>query len=158
MEHCIAIKGSIRRLSHICPAESISVKDFMSFMPRGNVQHLFSHVSGTLRPGTDGWDALPGLVANITVPGMPGQGNMEAINTFEPHPRDMYCGAVLMLDPAASLFEATLVLRTVFQDEQRQWLQAGAGVTALSKPEREFTETCEKLGSIFPYVVAETET
>lgn len=82
---------------------------------------------------------------------------MEAINTFEPHPREMYCGAVLMLEPAAKFFEATLVLRTVFQDQRRQWLQAGAGVTGLSKPEREFTETCEKLGSIFPYVVAETK-
>ncbi|EFZ00658.1 chorismate binding family protein [Metarhizium robertsii] len=157
MEHAIAIKGSIRRLRRICTPESLAVKDFMSVVPRGNVQHLYSCVTGTLESGKDGWDALPGLVANITVPGIPGRGNMEAIETFEPHPRDMYCGAVLMLEPAAGLFEATLVLRTVFQDQQRQWLQAGAGVTSLSRPEREFTETCEKLGSIFPYLVAETK-
>ncbi|KAK2882374.1 hypothetical protein FQN49_000429 [Arthroderma sp. PD_2] len=154
-EHCIAIKGSIRRLSHVCSPDSIAVKDFMSIMPRGNVLHLFSHVTGALSPGKDGWDALPGLVANITVPGLPNQGNMEAIQTFEPYPRDLYCGAVLMLDNDANFFEATLVLRTVFQDQDRQWLQAGAGVTGLSNPEREFTETCEKLGSIAPYIVAE---
>lgn len=82
---------------------------------------------------------------------------MEAIEDFEPYPRDMYCGAVLLLDPATEIFEASLVLRTVFQDQQRRWLQAGAGVTSLSSPEREFTETCEKLSSIFPYVVAETK-
>lgn len=154
MEHSIAVKGSIRRLSHVCSPESIAVKNFMSIMHRGNVQHLFSHVTGILKPGKDGWDSLPGLVANITVPGLSGQGNMEAIDAFEPHPRDMYCGAVLMLDPAMKSFEATLVLRTVFQDQQRQWLQAGAGVTSLSNPEREFTETCEKLASISPYVVS----
>jgi salicylate synthetase len=53
-------------------------------------------------------------------------------------------------------FEATLVLRTVFQDQHRQWLQAGAGITALSNPDREFQETCEKLESIAPYVVTAT--
>jgi salicylate synthetase len=157
MEHSIAIQGSIRRLNATCVSESISVKNFMSIVRRGNVQHLFSHVTGTVKPGMDGWDALPGLVANITVPGIPGQGNMEAIEDFEPYPRDMYCGAVLLLDPATEIFEASLVLRTVFQDQQRRWLQAGAGVTSLSSPEREFTETCEKLSSIFPYVVAETK-
>ncbi|KAF3480345.1 uncharacterized protein GIQ15_05692 [Arthroderma uncinatum] len=156
MEHCIAIQGSIRRLSQVCPPESIAVKNFMSIMPRGNVHHLFSHVTGNLLSGKDGWDALPGLVANITVPGLPSQGNMGAIRAFEPYPRDLYCGAVLMLDNGAQLFEATLVLRTVFQDKDRQWLQAGAGVTALSSPEREFAETCEKLGSVAPYVVVAT--
>ncbi|KAM4066855.1 chorismate binding enzyme [Hirsutella rhossiliensis] len=113
MEHVIAIRGSIRRLGHVCTPDSIAVKEFMSIMPRGNVNHLFSHVTGSLSLDKDGWDALPGLVANITVPGLPHQGNMEAIQTFEPYPRDLYCGAVLMLDDGAKFFEATLVLRTV---------------------------------------------
>ncbi|KAJ9482633.1 hypothetical protein VN97_g10792 [Penicillium thymicola] len=124
-------------------------------MPRGNVQHLFSHVCGQLTRGKDGWDALPGLVANITVPGLPGHGNMEAIQSTEPQPRDLYCGAALILDNGAGFFGATLVLRTVFQDQNRQWLQAGAGVTAYSTPGREFSETCEKLGSVAPYVVSD---
>ncbi|PLB51561.1 putative salicylate synthetase [Aspergillus steynii IBT 23096] len=154
-EHVIAIRGSMRRLGLICPADSIAVKNFMTVMPRGNVQHLFSHVCGQLTPGKDGWDALPGLVANITVPGLPGQSNMDAIRCFEHQPRDLYCGAALILDHEAGFFDATLVLRTVFQDQTRQWLQAGAGVTAYSNPEREFMETCEKLGSVVPHVIAE---
>lgn len=152
MEHVIAINGSIRRLRHLCSPESIVVKDFMTIIPRGNVYHLFSHVSGCMLPGKDGWDSLR---SNITVPGLPNQGNMEAIQTFEPHPRDLFCGVVLMVN-GADFFEATLVLRTVFQDQDRQWLQAGAGITALSNAEHEFTETCEKLASVAPYVVAET--
>ncbi|PWY75769.1 salicylate synthetase [Aspergillus eucalypticola CBS 122712] len=152
-EHVIAIKGSIRRLSKLCEPESIAIKDFMKVMPRGSVQHLHSHVCGSLKPGCDGWDALPGLIANITVPGLPGEGNSDAMKSFEPDPRDLYCGAVLMLDEGSKLFDATLVLRTVFQDESRQWLQAGAGVTINSKPEREYAETCEKLGSVAPFVV-----
>ncbi|GAQ09268.1 salicylate synthase [Aspergillus lentulus] len=157
MEHAIAIKGSIRRLSQVCLPESIFIKDFMKVMPRGSVQHLFSHVCGRLGSNYDGWDALPALIANITVPGMPGQGNLEAIRCFEPEPRDLYCGAVLMLDECSKLFDATLVLRTVFQDEGRQWLQAGAGVTKYSNPEREFAETCEKLESVAPFVVTQRD-
>ncbi|KAL3258127.1 hypothetical protein ABHI18_006290 [Aspergillus niger] len=152
-EHVIAIKGSIRRLSKLCGPDSIAIKDFMKVMPRGSVQHLHSHVCGHLKPGCDGWDALPGLIANITVPGLPGDGNSDAMKSFEPDPRDLYCGAVLMLDDSSKLFDATLVLRTVFQDETRQWLQAGAGVTINSNPEREYAETCEKLGSVAPFVV-----
>ncbi|OJJ70093.1 hypothetical protein ASPBRDRAFT_56817 [Aspergillus brasiliensis CBS 101740] len=155
-EHVIAIKGSIRRLSKLCAPESIVIKDFMKVMPRGSVQHLYSRVCGHLKPGCDGWDALPGLIANITVPGLTGEGNLDAMRSFEPEPRDLYCGAVLMLDGGSNLFDATLVLRTIFQDASRRWLQAGAGVTINSKPDREFDETCEKIESVAPFVVPAT--
>lgn len=157
MEHVIAIKGSIRRLCQVCLPESIIIKDFMNVMPRGSVQHILSHVRGRLKPNYDGWDALPGLIANITVPGMPGQENLEAIRCFEPEPRDLYRGAVLMLDEGSNLFEATLVLRTVFQDARGQWLQAGAGVTSYSEPEREFAVTCEKLESVAPFMIPQRD-
>lgn len=154
-EHVIAIRGSIQRLSLSCSADSIVVKDFMTVKRRGNVQHLFSHVCGRLASGNDGWDALPGLIGSITVPGLPEQRNMEAIQCFEPHPRDLYGGSAFILDLEGNFFDATLVLRTVFQDKARQWLQAGAGVTAYSNPERELTEACEKLGSVAPHVISE---
>ncbi|KJZ75820.1 hypothetical protein HIM_04644 [Hirsutella minnesotensis 3608] len=153
LEHVGAIKGSIARLSRLCSPDSIAVKDFMSVVHRGNVHHLFSHVTGCMLPGKDGWDALAGL--NITVPGLADEENLEAIRVFEPRPRELYCGSVLMLD-GAEAFEAALALRAIFQDHDRQWLQAGAGVTSLSDPEREFAEVCEKLSSVAPYVVGQT--
>jgi salicylate synthetase len=36
-------------------------------------------------------------------------------------------------------------------------LRAGAGIVAQSQPEREFEETCEKLGSVAPYLVCAPE-
>ncbi|KAK5992936.1 Salicylate synthase [Cladobotryum mycophilum] len=151
MEHTIAVRGSIRRLKHICFPDSVVIKDFLTTITRGNVNHLYSRIMGHISPGKDGWDSIR---SNITVPALPRERNMEAIDAFEPYPRELFCGSVLMLD-GPRFFEATLALRTVFQDQHRQWLQAGAGITALSDPEREFTETCEKLGSVAPYVVAE---
>ena len=35
----------------------------------------------------------------------------------------------------------------------RGWIQAGAGIIAQSTPERELTETREKLASIAPYLM-----
>jgi hypothetical protein len=49
--------------------------------------------------------------------------------------------------------DAALVLRSAFQADGQAWLQAGAGIVKGSRPEREFEETCEKLGSIAPYIV-----
>jgi salicylate synthetase len=57
-----------------------------------------------------------------------------------------------MVSPTGAL-EAALVLRAVYQTDAGAWLRAGAGVVAQSRPEREFEETCEKLGSVAPYVV-----
>jgi salicylate synthetase len=154
MEHLIAVRGSIRRLKHICKQDSVVIRDFMTTVTRGNVRHLCSHISGSLLPSKDGWDSIR---SNITVPALLKERNSEAIEAFEPYPRELYGGSVVMIDGPA-FFEAALVLRSVFQDQGRQWLQAGAGVTALSDAVREFTETCEKLASVAPYLVAESET
>ena len=66
----------------------------------------------------------------------------------------MYSGAVVTVSSAGDL-EAALVLRSVYRDGARSWLRAGAGIVGQSSPEREFTETCEKLGSVAPYLVAQ---
>ncbi|KAI9037186.1 putative salicylate synthetase [Aspergillus affinis] len=156
MEHVDAIRGSMKRLTRVCSPRTIAVSDFLSVVDRGNVQHLCSHVSGRLFPDKDGWDALPGLA--IAVPGDEARciSKEEAMHKFEPVPRELYCGAMVMIDPSADFFEATLALRSVFQDQKRQWLQGGAGISAHSDPDREFVGTCEKLASVDPYVVPES--
>ncbi|SLJ82878.1 Putative anthranilate synthase component I TrpE2/ Salicylate synthase MbtI [Mycobacteroides abscessus subsp. abscessus] len=60
---------------------------------------------------------------------------------------------MVTVSPTTGALEATLVLRAVYQTAEGAWLRAGAGVVGQSRPEREFEETCEKLGSIAPYVV-----
>ncbi|KAK1146872.1 hypothetical protein N8T08_002198 [Aspergillus melleus] len=148
IEYVGAIRESVKRLARVCSSRTIVVSDFLSVVDRGNVQNLCSHVSGRLSPDKDGWDDLPGEGTQGVLVG-------EDIQKFEPVPRELYCGAVVMVDPSADYFEATLALRSVFQDQKRQWLQAGAGISAISDPDREFVETCEMLASIAPYVVPE---
>ncbi len=69
---------------------------------------------------------------------------------IEKTPRELYSGAILLLDDMR--FDAALVLRSVFQDSQRCWIQAGRE-SSRNLPERELTETREKLASIAPYLM-----
>ena len=49
--------------------------------------------------------------------------------------------------------DAALVLRSLYQSGGSAWLQAGAGIVGISRPEREFEETCEKLASVASFIV-----
>ena len=77
---------------------------------------------------------------------------VDAIARLEPQARGLYSGAVVTASSDGDL-DAALVLRSVYADGDRAWLQAGAGIIAQSEPEREFEETCEKLTSVAPYLV-----
>lgn len=50
--------------------------------------------------------------------------------------------------------DAALALRAAYEVDGRTWLRAGAGIIAESTPDREFEETCEKLATLSPYLVA----
>jgi chorismate binding enzyme len=50
--------------------------------------------------------------------------------------------------------DAALTLRSAFERDGRTWLRAGAGIIAASDPDREFEETCEKLATLAPHLVA----
>ncbi|PYH85649.1 isochorismate synthase/isochorismate-pyruvate lyase mbtI [Aspergillus uvarum CBS 121591] len=151
VEHVISVREAIDELKRLCPEDTVSVEDLMSVRPRGSVQHLGSTVTGFLKPEKDPWDALDVLFPSITASGIPKQAALEGIQRLEHRPRELYSGAVLMIEGNKTL-EAALVLRTVFQDQSCQWVQAGAGVIAQSTPARELTETQEKLASIAPFV------
>ena len=79
------------------------------------------------------------------------------IRRHELQVRGLYSGAVLTIDHKGTL-DAALVLRTIFQQNGKTWLRAGAGIVEQSRPEREFEETCEKLRSVALHLVVEEST
>ncbi|KAK8915734.1 Salicylate synthase [Metarhizium anisopliae] len=153
VEHAISVKEAIEEVRRFSTEGSTVVEDFMTTRVRGQVQHLGSRVTGCLEQGQDGWDAFDVLFPSITASGIPKQDSLDAIERLETRPRELYSGAILMIDDAG-LFEASLVLRAVFQNGSQRWVQAGAGVIEMSTPERELLETCEKLATIAPFLVA----
>ncbi|KNG82702.1 hypothetical protein ANOM_009559 [Aspergillus nomiae NRRL 13137] len=155
-EHILTTKAAMKTLRPLCQPGSVRVEELVSVVSRGPVQHLYSSVVGDLPSNKDAWDALalasPGFSHSKSSRKM----TKEELKALEIYPRELYMGSVLFIEGNDSM-EAANALRSVFQDENRQWLQAGAGIIAHSTPERELIETREKLASVQPYVMAKAE-
>lgn len=151
-EHAMSVRACFTEIESVALPGTTVVDEFMVVRERGSVQHLASTVSGRLDPDAGPWRALGVLFPSITASGIPKAPALEAIYRLEPQRRGLYSGAVLMADSAGEL-EATLALRSIFAEGDRAWLRAGAGIVRQSRPDREFEETCEKLGSVAPFVV-----
>lgn len=152
VEHAISVQTSFAEIAAVAEPETTAVSDFMAVRERGSVQHLASTVQGRLAADRSPWDALETLFPSVTASGIPKAAGVDAVFRLDHDARGLYSGAVVTVSPDGSL-EATLVLRAVYQNGTGAWLRAGAGVVGQSRPEREFEETCEKLGSVAPYVV-----
>lgn len=150
-EHAVSVRTAQEELRRICKPESVHVGDFMGIKERGSVQHLASLVNGDLADDRSAWDALEAVFPAVTASGIPKRESLDAIARMDGS-RGLYSGAVVAIDADGSL-DAALVLRAVYQEGDQAWLRAGAGIVVDSTPDREFEETCEKLGSVAPFVV-----
>ncbi|EOD77061.1 2,3-dihydroxybenzoate-AMP ligase [pyochelin] siderophore [Grimontia indica] len=151
-EHAISVRLAYEELDQVCDEESLSVCDFMSIKRRGSVQHLASRVKGKLSSNHSVWDAFKALFPAVTASGIPKKESLLAIKKYEASERALYSGSVMIVDPDGAM-DAGLVLRSIYKDEEKCWLQAGAGIVDQSLPERELTETIEKLSCIAQYLV-----
>ncbi|MGB3896324.1 MAG: salicylate synthase, partial [Mycolicibacter sinensis] len=153
VEHAISVRTSMQEIAEVAEPGSAAVTDFMTVRERGSVQHLGSTVSGRLDPARNRMDALVALFPAVTASGIPKAPGIEAILRLDECPRSLYSGAVVMFSSDGGL-DAALTLRAAYEQDGRTWLRAGAGVIDASRPEREFEETCEKLATRAPYLIA----
>ncbi|WP_433681190.1 salicylate synthase [Nocardia sp. CA-119907] len=152
VEHAISVQTSFAEITEVADPGTPAVSDFMAVRERGSVQHLASTVRGRLAADRTSWDALEVLFPSVTASGIPKREGVDSVFRLDGAPRGLYSGAVVTISPSGAM-EATLVLRAVYQTTEGAWLRAGAGIVGQSRPDREFEETCEKLGSIAPYLV-----
>ncbi|MGC2654227.1 MAG: salicylate synthase [Mycobacterium sp.] len=153
VEHAISVRGSLREITEIAAPGTAAVTDFMTVRERGSVQHLGSTVSARLDASKDRMDALEALFPAVTASGIPKAAGVDAILRLDENPRGLYSGAVLVISADGGL-DAALTLRAAYEQDGQTWLRAGAGIVQASQPEREFEETCEKLATLAPYLVA----
>jgi salicylate synthetase len=153
VEHAISVRSSLLEITEVAEPGSAAVVDFMTVRERGSVQHLGSTVTGRLDPAKDRMDALETLFPAVTASGIPKPASVDAILRLDESPRELYSGAVVMFSGDGGL-DAALTLRSAYERDGRTWLRAGAGIIAASDPDREFEETCEKLATLAPHLVA----
>ena len=153
VEHAISVRTSLQEITEIAEPGTAAVVDFMTVRERGSVQHLGSTISARLDPQSDRMDALEALFPAVTASGIPKAAGVKAILRLDESPRGLYSGAVVMFSADGGL-DAALALRAAYEHDDRTWLRAGAGIIEASDPDREFEETCEKLSTLAPYLVA----
>ena len=153
VEHAMSVRSSLLEITEVAEPGTAAVIDFMTVRERGSVQHLGSTVTGHLDASKDRMDALETLFPAVTASGIPKAASLDAILRLDESPRELYSGAVVMFSADGGL-DAALTLRTAYERDGRTWLRAGAGIIDGSDPDREFEETCEKLATLAPYLVA----
>ncbi|MGW8380608.1 salicylate synthase [Streptomyces sp. ODS28] len=155
-EHAISVKLAVDELTGPCKPESVVVEEYMSVKERGSVQHLGSRVVGRMPEGASPWDAFAAVFPAVTASGIPKHAAYQAIRRHEPDRRGPYAGVVMKVAESGAM-DAALVLRSVYEQDGRTWLRAGAGVVEHSVPERELEETREKLRSVAASLLARAE-
>ncbi|MBZ4323658.1 salicylate synthase [Streptomyces huiliensis] len=155
-EHAISVKVGTDELADVCEPGSVDVPEFMTIRERGSVQHLASRVSGRLAEGRGAWDGFGAVFPAVTASGVPKGPAYEVIRRYESETRGLYSGTVMTVDHTGAM-DAALVLRSVYRQDGRTWLRAGAGIVGQSTPEREYEETCEKLDSVARHLVPAAE-
>jgi salicylate synthetase len=147
-EHIISVRHAVNQLRTVCAPSSVMVRDLLSVKKRGSVQHLGSTVIGRLQAGKNAWDAIEALFPAVTASGISKHAALQMIATTEEDQRELYGGAICMVDDSGAL-DSAVVLRSLFQwQEGTVWLRAGAGIVADSLPSREYDETTSKLQSV----------
>lgn len=146
-EHAVSVKLAQEEMKQVCEEDTVVVLEFMSIMERGTVQHLGFRLRGKLKAELNSWHALCKLFPAVTASGIPKKEAIDAIGRIEKEARGLYSGSVMIYDRDGSL-DAALVLRSIFQTNEESWVRVGAGIVDMSKPQREFTETQEKVSCI----------
>ncbi|HEU5348202.1 MAG TPA: anthranilate synthase component I family protein, partial [Ktedonobacterales bacterium] len=126
---------------------SVRVPQLLEVERYSHVMHLVSHVTGRLREGLTGYDALRAGFPAGTVSGAPKVRAMQILAELEGQRRGLYAGAVGYLGFDGNL-DTCIAIRTLVLKGGVAYAQAGGGIVADSAPAAEFAETENKLGAV----------
>jgi anthranilate synthase component 1 len=146
-EHIMLVDLGRNDLGRVCEYGTVKIERLMFVERYSHVMHLVSSLRGTLREGTDFFDALMACFPAGTVSGAPKVRAMQIIDELEPSRRGIYAGAIMYLDFSGNL-DCCIALRTLVAKNGRSYIQAGGGVVADSVPENEYQETVNKARAI----------
>jgi anthranilate synthase component 1 len=147
-EHVMLVDLGRNDVGRVAKPGSVNVDRLMEVERYSHVMHISSTVSGQLRDGKTSLDALRAAFPAGTVSGAPKIRAMEIIAELEPDQRGVYAGSLGYVSFGGNL-DMAITLRTVVAAEGHAYVQAGCGVVADSRPEREYEETLEKAGAMF---------
>ena len=134
-------------MSRVCKPHSVKVQDLCVLESYAGLHQLTSSVQGQLEDGKDAFDLLSAVFPGGSITGVPKRRSMEIISQLEQRPRCAFCGSFgyFGFDGAADF---NIMIRTIQFQGDRARLDVGSGITFLSDPDEEYSETLLKAQKI----------
>ncbi|MCK5286526.1 MAG: anthranilate synthase component I [Thermodesulfovibrionia bacterium] len=147
-EHIMLVDLGRNDLGRVATTGTVKVTELMTVERYSHVMHLVSNVVGKLKKGNDAFDVLRASFPAGTVTGAPKIRAMEIIEELESSKRGPYAGCVGYFDFSGNM-DMCITIRTIIFKNKKAYIQAGAGIVADSKPEKEYMETVNKAKGMF---------
>ena len=129
--------GKVSKINTVKVTEKFNVEKY------SHVMHIVSNVMGEFNNKLSKFKSLLSGFPAGTVSGAPKIRAMEIIDELESSRRKVYAGGIGYFSSNGE-FDTCIALRTAFAKNNKFYVQAGAGIVADSKPEKEYQETVNK--------------
>jgi len=142
-EHLMLLDLGRNDVGKVAKINSVKVTEKFKIEKYSHVMHIVSNVVGKFNNKFSLFETLLSGFPAGTVSGAPKIRAMEIIDELEKNKRKLYAGGIGYFTPNNE-FDTCIALRTALIKNKKFYVQAGAGVVADSKPEKEYAETINK--------------
>ena len=142
-EHLMLLDLGRNDVGKVAKINSVKVTEKFKVEKYSHVMHIVSNVIGKFNDKFSLFETLLSGFPAGTVSGAPKIRAMEIIDELEKNKRKLYAGGIGYFTPNNE-FDTCIALRTALIKDSKFYVQAGAGVVADSKPDKEYTETVNK--------------
>ena len=147
-EHIMLVDLGRNDIGRVCEFRTVAVNELKVIEKYSHVMHIVSDVSGRLKENRDQFDVIRATFPAGTVTGAPKVRAMEIIDELESSRRGPYAGSVGYFSFSGNL-DSCITIRTIVIKGKWAYIQAGAGIVADSRPEKEYEETLNKAAALF---------
>ncbi len=150
-EHLMLLDLGRNDVGKVSKIDTVKVTQKFKVEKYSHVMHIVSNVIGKFNNQTSVFETLLSGFPAGTVSGAPKIRAMEIIDELEKNKRKLYAGGIGYFTPNNE-FDTCIALRTALIKKDKFYVQAGAGIVADSKPEKEYAETVNKAKALMKAV------
>ena len=150
-EHLMLLDLGRNDVGKVAKINSVKVTERFKVEKYSHVMHIVSNVIGKFNNKFSLFETLLSGFPAGTVSGAPKIRAMEIIDELEKNKRKLYAGGIGYFTPNDE-FDTCIALRTALIKKDKFYVQAGAGIVADSKPEKEYAETVNKAKALMKAV------
>ena len=140
-ENIMIVDVARNDLSRIAKRGTVTVDKLCDIESYRQVHQMVSTVSCTLKDNTPFHTIINTTFPMASMTGAPKIRAMELIDEFELYNRGPYSGALGYIEPNGD-FELSVLIRSIFYDDQKRYLSftVGSAITSMCNPEEEYEE------------------